>query len=102
MLLLWTHKAEKCYLIIMFITPFSVDHCACDSYMFLIEADGKKILHTGDFRLHGFRGKAIPKILDKLIGQINALIIDGTTLSRTDAKPITERVLQKKVQEYME
>lgn len=49
----------------IFITPFSVDHSACDSYMFLIETDGKKILYTGDFRLHGFRGKAIPKILDK-------------------------------------
>ena len=86
----------------IFITPFSVDHSACDSYMFLIEADGKKILHTGDFRLHGFRGKAISKILDKLIGKVDALIIEGTTLSRTDTKPITERELQQKVKAYME
>lgn len=86
----------------IFITPFSVDHSACDSYMFLIEADGKKILHTGDFRLHDFRGKAIPKILDKLIGKVDALIIEGTTLSRTDAKPMTERELQQKVKTYME
>ena len=86
----------------IFITPFSVDHSACDSYMFLIEADEKKILHTGDFRLHGFRGKAISKILDKLIGKVDALIIEGTTLSRTDTKPITERELQQKVKTYME
>lgn len=86
----------------MFITPFSVDHSACDSYMFLIEADGKKVLHTGDFRLHGFRGKAFPKILDKLIGKVDALIIEGTTLSRTDAQPMTERELQQKVKAYME
>lgn len=86
----------------MFITPFSVDHSACDSYMFLIEADGKKILHTGDFRLHGFRGKAIPKILDKLVGKVDALIIEGTALSRTDTKPMTERELQQKAKEYME
>ena len=86
----------------MSITPFSVDHSTCDSYMFLIEADGKKILHTGDFRLHGFRGKAIPKILDKLIGKVDVLIIEGTTLSRTDTKPMTERELQQKVKAYME
>ncbi len=86
----------------IFITPFSVDHSACDSYMFLIESDEKKILHTGDFRLHGFRGKAISKILDKLIGKVDALIIEGTTLSRTDTKPITERELQQKVKTYME
>ncbi len=86
----------------MFITPFSVDHSACDSYMFLIEANGKKILHTGDFRLHGFRGKAIPKILDKRIGKVDVLIIEGTTLSRTDTQPMTERELQQKVKAYME
>ena len=86
----------------MFITPFSIDHSACDSYMFLIEADGKRILHTGDFRLHGFRGKAIPKILDKLIGKVDALIIEGTTLSRTDETPVTELELQKRAKEYIE
>ncbi|PNV59399.1 MBL fold hydrolase [Clostridium sp. chh4-2] len=86
----------------MFITPFSVDHSACDSYMFLVEAGGKKILHTGDFRLHGFRGKAMPKILNKLIGNVDALIIEGTAFSRTDAKLMTERELQQKARAYME
>lgn len=86
----------------MSITPFSIDHSACDSYMFLVEADGKRILYTGDFRLHGFRGKAIPKILDKLIGKVDVLIIEGTTLSRTNETPITELELQKKAKAYME
>lgn len=84
------------------ITPFSVDHSACDSYMFLIEAAGKRILHTGDFRLHGFRGKAIPKILDKLVGKVDVLIIEGTTLSRPDMQPMTEQELQQKVKTYIE
>ncbi len=84
------------------ITPFSVDHSACDSYMFLIEAGGKRILHTGDFRLHGFRGKAMPKIFDKMIGKVDVLIIEGTTLSRSDVQPMTERELQQKVKTYME
>lgn len=83
------------------ITPFSVDHSACDSYMFLIEADGKKLLYTGDFRTHGFRGKAVPKIMDKLVRKVDALVIEGTTLSRPDTEPMTEYDLQKKVKEYI-
>lgn len=83
------------------ITPYSVDHSACDSYMFLIEADGKRILHTGDFRLHGFRGKAIPKLLSKVIGKVDILIMEGTTLSRDDMQTITERELQQIVKGCM-
>ena len=83
------------------ITPYSVDHSACDSYMFLIEADGKRILHTGDFRLHGFRGKAIPKLLSKVIGKVDILIMEGTTLSRDDVQTITERELQQIVKGCM-
>lgn len=36
------------------VTPIPVGHSAYDAFMFLIEAEGKRILHTGDFRLHGF------------------------------------------------
>lgn len=66
------------------ITTWSIDHSACDSYFFLIEAEGKRILYTGDFRTHGFRGKAIFKILG-VIGKVDVLITEGTTLSRPDA-----------------
>ena len=38
------------------ITPYRVDHSAFDSYMFFIETPGKNILHTGDYRDHGYRG----------------------------------------------
>lgn len=86
----------------IFVTPFTVDHSACDSYMFLIDADGKKILYTGDFRLHGFRGKAMLKILDKLVGKVDVLIIEGTTLSRPNTELVTEKELQKKVKGYLE
>lgn len=85
----------------MIVTPYSVDHSACDSYMFLIEADGKRILHTGDFRMHGFRGKALPKILDKLIGKVDVLITEGTMLSRDDDEPMTERALQLRARLYL-
>ena len=39
------------------VTPYSVDHSAYEAFMFLIETKDKTILHTGDFRDHGYRGK---------------------------------------------
>mgnify|MGYP002996544143 CR=1 FL=1 len=39
------------------VTPFSNCHSIYDSHMFLIEADGKRIWHTGDYREHGYREK---------------------------------------------
>jgi len=85
----------------MRITPYLIDHSSCDSYMFLIETEGKRILHTGDFRTHGFRGKALPKILDKLVGKVDVLITEGTTLSRPQEPVMTEHELQQKVKEYL-
>lgn len=84
------------------ITPFCIDHSACDSYLFLIEADGKRILYTSDFRLHGVRGKTMDKILDRRIGKVDAIITEGTTVSRTDGKTVTEWELQARVRNYLQ
>lgn len=46
------------------VTGYEVDHSAYDAYMFLIEADGTNILHTGDFRDHGHRGHKIKNGVD--------------------------------------
>lgn len=84
------------------ITPFGIDHSAVDSYLFLIEADGKCILYTGDFRLHGVRGRTMDKILDRRIGKVDAIITEGTTVSRTDGKTATEWELQARVRNYLQ
>lgn len=84
------------------ITPFCIDHSACDSYLFLIEADGKRLLYTGDFRLHGVRGKTMDKILDRRIGKVDAIITEGTTVSRTDGKTVTEWELQARVKDVLQ
>ena len=77
------------------ITPIAVDHSAFDSYMFLIEADSKKVLHTGDFRTHGQRGKAVLEAIKKYVGKVDCLICEGTTLTRDNSKILTEFELQK-------
>lgn len=84
------------------ITPYTVDHSAYDAYMFKIEADGKTVLHTGDFRTHGFRGKGVKATLEKYVGNVDALICEGTTLNRTEVKCETENDLKNRIKSVLE
>ena len=83
------------------ITPFCIDHSACDSYLFLIEADGKRLLYTGDFRLHGVRGNVMDKILERRVGTVDVVVTEGTTVSRSEHEVVTEWDLQKRVKAYL-
>lgn len=65
------------------VTPYYCSHSAFDAYMFKIEWAGRVILHTGDFRKHGYMGKALLPMLRKYIGQVDVLITEGTMLSRS-------------------
>ena len=71
------------------VTPYIVDHSAYNSSMLLIEADGKRVLHTGDFRSHGVKGKIFEKNL-KEINQVDLIVTEGTSLSRNNEKYKTE------------
>ena len=66
------------------ITPFFNCHSIYDSHMFLIEADGKRIWHTGDYRAHGYMGKGLFPALKKYATNIDTLITEGTMLNRND------------------
>lgn len=54
---------------VTFVTPYFVSHSAFDAYMFLIECEGKKILHTGDFRRHGYIGKGLFSYFEEECGR---------------------------------
>lgn len=84
------------------VTPYFVSHSAYDAYMFLIEAEGKKILHTGDFRGHGYLSKGLETTLKHYVGQIDILIIEGTMLARPDEKVMTEADLYKEALKEMQ
>lgn len=90
------------------VTPYIVDHSAYEAFMLLIETKDKKIVHTGDFRGHGYRGetKLIPMIhyyiLDKGQRKINTLITEGTMLSRMDEEVFTEAQLKQKATRFFE
>ena len=82
------------------IIPILSDHSAAESFMFLIYAGDFKILHTGDFRLHGrYRNELLDNI--KKLDKIDLLITEGTTLSRKekDEDNYTEERVEKEIQE---
>lgn len=83
------------------VTPLPADHSAWDALMFLAEGEGKRVLHTGDFRLHGFRGKATIPILEKYAGSVDLLIMEGTRLSGGSHAGISERELQGRIKEVI-
>lgn len=86
------------------LTPYFVSHSAYDAYMFVIEAEGKRILHTGDFRDHGYLGKGLLKTIRYYItkqGRIDFLITEGTMLSRLNEKVKHENELKKDVIQIM-
>lgn len=86
----------------VFVTPYFVSHSAFDAYMFLVEVEGKRILHTGDFRGHGYLSKGLWQILPSDIGQVDILITEGTMLSRRDERVLPERVIQEKARYYLQ
>ena len=81
------------------ITPFYCNHSIFDASMFLIEAVGKRIWHTGDFRNHGFSGNLFA-MLKAYATNIDTLIIEGTMLNQ-DKVNITEKEVSDKMAHVM-
>lgn len=65
------------------ITPCLVDHSAFDAYALLVEAEGRRVFYSGDFRAHGRKGALFEKLLRNPPKDIDALLMEGTTLGRT-------------------
>ena len=72
------------------VTAYIVDHSAYGACAYLIECDGKRVLYSGDIRLHGVKGvlyKNLPKDVDYLL-------LEGTNILRAKNNP-TERDIEK-------
>lgn len=82
------------------VIPYRVDHSSYNSCMYLIQCEGKKILHTGDFRLHGRKEEETILNLKK-VGKVDLLITEGTALNRNVLNYKKEKDLEKEVSKYM-
>ncbi len=78
------------------VLPVVIDHSAFDAYAFRIETDGVKVFHTGDFRVHGFRGGKLRMVLEVIVGKVDYVVCEGTNVSRADATQLSEYVLKQR------
>jgi ribonuclease J len=63
------------------ITAIPVDHAAPDSQALLVEADGKRLLYSGDLRAHGRTGFRFENMIaDERLRGVDWLLLEGTTL----------------------
>ena len=82
-------SGQSCEVADIKVTAYIVDHSAYGACAYLIECDGKRILYSGDIRLHGVKGvlyKNLPKDIDYLL-------LEGTNVLRVGNNP-TERDIE--------
>jgi len=65
------------------ITPISIDHSAHDSYCLLVEAEGKRVLYSGDLRAHGRKSHLFQRIVTNSPADVDVVICEGTQIGRT-------------------
>lgn len=67
------------------ITPYLNDHSAFDAYSLLVEADGRRMFYTGDFRAHGRKRGVFERLLREP-PNVDVLLMEGTNI-REGADP---------------
>lgn len=65
------------------VLPYLVDHSAFDAYALLVEADGKRVFYSGDFRGHGRKKMLFDALISRPPTDIDVLLMEGTTIGRT-------------------
>jgi ribonuclease J len=80
------------------IIPYLVDHSATDAYAFLIEANNKRVLYSGDFRANGRKSKLFANMInDKNLKNVDVLLMEGTMLQRTNEDFPDEQSVEDKI-----
>lgn len=75
------------------VTPYLTDHSAFDAHMLLVEVEDKRILYSGDFRIHGRKSRLVERMLATPPPNVDVLIMEGTNLG-SDKSWITEDELE--------
>lgn len=75
------------------ITPLLTDHSAFDAHMLLIEAHGRRVLYSGDFRRHGRKSALVERLMRSPPSDIDVLLMEGTNLG-SDKPCVTEPDLE--------
>jgi ribonuclease J len=83
------------------ITPYLVDHSAFDAMAFLVEAEGKRVFYSGDFRGHGRKSVLLDRMVKEPPQNIDCLLMEGSMLGRGDKICDDEEGVQKRIEEIL-
>jgi ribonuclease J len=85
------------------VTPLAVDHSIFGSVAFLIEAEGKTLLYSGDFRNHGRKPGMVRALLEHLKTKtVDVLIAEGTHFGSEKEQGLTEYQLEDRIVELIQ
>ena len=84
------------------ITPYWADHSAFDAYSFLVEADGKSLFYSGDFRSHGRKANAFKWFTHNAPQHVDYLLLEGTTIGRESNPFKTETEIENDLREVFQ
>ena len=79
------------------IIPYLVDHSAFDARAFLIEAEGKRLFYSGDFRGHGRKSILFKDMVNNPPKDIDCLLMEGSMLGRDKQLYENEDAVQAKI-----
>lgn len=95
----YTEVKDKEKIIIgdILITPYLADHSAFGSFAYLIEAGGKKVFYSGDFRGHGRKGRLFESFLKNPPRDIDCLLLEGTSVGQKERRFASEEEVEFKI-----
>jgi ribonuclease J len=77
------------------ITPYLMDHSGFEAYALLVEAGGRRLFYTGDFRGHGRKHRSFDRLIASPPNNVHALLMEGTSLRADDTgAQVTEAELE--------
>ena len=76
------NKDKKVKIGAFVVTSYLVDHSAFDARAFLVEADGKRVFYSGDFRGHGRKSILFKDMINNPLDDIDCLLMEGSMLGR--------------------
>ncbi len=85
------------------VTAFSVDHSIYGAQAFLIEAEGKTVLYSGDLRMHGRKPGMHRSLIEAVKDRtIDVLLMEGTHISHTDHRGPNEYELEDEITAHIQ
>jgi ribonuclease J len=83
------------------VMPFLMDHSCVDAFGFLVEAGGKRLYYSGDFRAHGRRRQAFYRFLSDPPRDIDVLLMEGTMMGRENVSFADEDAVEQGMVEVL-